>query len=395
MLCYRCGSVLGAGKYCLRCGADVSVYRRIVRASNGYYNVGLEKAKVRDLTGAVEALSRAVELHKGNTQARNLLGLVYYELGEVTETLICWRVSLELQPENNPAKELLEKLKADGNLFSSQAQGLEKYNQALTYARQGSEDLAVLQLQRVLKNHPKHVKSHALLALMEIWEQRYDRAEKELKWILKVDRGNTFAKSLGKELGDLKKAGRAGARSASLAKKEATLPDVPAAQEPAEEKRPKLPARAAFWLRLAAVIAAVLLCWILIINPTVRRRRNEAVNRLAGLYAAEVQELTQEIRDLKIELAELKAENASRSAVMEDQDARLTEMEAIRAEIAKYESVLTMFRFDPEKDREVLTAMFRNLTEDKLDSEGYRSVYRYWEVTLGFAQEEETGETAP
>ena len=41
MICYQCGSTLGSGKYCLRCGADVSVYRRIVRRSNGFYNVGL------------------------------------------------------------------------------------------------------------------------------------------------------------------------------------------------------------------------------------------------------------------------------------------------------------------------------------------------------------------
>ena len=391
MLCYRCGSALGAGKYCLRCGADVSVYRRIVKASNGYYNVGLEKAKVRDLTGAVEALSRALELYKGNIQARNLLGLVYYELGEAAETLIQWKLSLRLQPENNPASSLLGRLEDDATLLGAQAQGVEKYNQALDYARHGNEDLAVLQLQRVLKIHPGHLKSHALMALLEIWEQRYDKAEKELRYILKVDRGNTFAKSLSLELAEIRKAGRTGNRSAALAKKEATIaqPAVPEGAESPPKKR--LSARAAFWLRLLGGFAAILLCWILIINPTVRRRRSDAVNRLAGLYAAEVQELTQDMRELKKTLAELEAVNESQDVVLEEQEERLTEMQAIRDEIAKYESVLTMFRFDPEKDREVLMAIFRGLTDDKLDTEGYRSVYRYWQVTLGLA--EDTGET--
>ena len=51
MLCYQCGSQLGAGKFCLRCGADVQQYRKIVRLGGRYYNEGLSKAKVRDLSG--------------------------------------------------------------------------------------------------------------------------------------------------------------------------------------------------------------------------------------------------------------------------------------------------------------------------------------------------------
>ena len=38
MLCYQCGSQLGAGKFCLRCGADVQQYRKIVRLGGRYYN---------------------------------------------------------------------------------------------------------------------------------------------------------------------------------------------------------------------------------------------------------------------------------------------------------------------------------------------------------------------
>ena len=72
MLCYRCGNKLGSGRYCLHCGADVTQYRRIVRLSNRFYNHGLEKARVRNLSGAVEDLSRALEIDKRNTSARNL-----------------------------------------------------------------------------------------------------------------------------------------------------------------------------------------------------------------------------------------------------------------------------------------------------------------------------------
>ena len=105
MLCYRCGNKLGSGRYCLHCGADVTQYRRIVRLSNRFYNHGLEKAQVRNLSGAVEDLSRALEIDKRNITARNLLGLVYYEMGETVQALCEWVVSTHYQPENNPASE--------------------------------------------------------------------------------------------------------------------------------------------------------------------------------------------------------------------------------------------------------------------------------------------------
>ena len=85
MICYRCGSVLGSGRHCLHCGANITVYRKIVRISNAYYNAALEQARVRNLTAAVASLERALEYDKKNTKARNLLGLIFYELGEITE----------------------------------------------------------------------------------------------------------------------------------------------------------------------------------------------------------------------------------------------------------------------------------------------------------------------
>ena len=66
MNCYKCGSVLGSGRLCLRCGADVTIYKKIVRISNSCYNAGLEKAKVRDLTGAAEMLSKSLQFDKKN-----------------------------------------------------------------------------------------------------------------------------------------------------------------------------------------------------------------------------------------------------------------------------------------------------------------------------------------
>ena len=81
MICYRCGCTLSEHNFCTNCGADVTLYKRIIYISNRFYNDGLERASVRDLTGAIASLRQSLKFDKNNVEARNLLGLVYFETG--------------------------------------------------------------------------------------------------------------------------------------------------------------------------------------------------------------------------------------------------------------------------------------------------------------------------
>ena len=94
MRCYKCGSFLTDGDTCPQCGENVRIYKKTARVSDAYYNAGLYKARVRDLTGAVESLKISLMINKYNTNARNLLGLVYCEMGDVVEALSQWVVSI-------------------------------------------------------------------------------------------------------------------------------------------------------------------------------------------------------------------------------------------------------------------------------------------------------------
>ena len=82
MNCYNCGVELTEHDFCTNCGADVVHYKKVISVSNFYYNDGLEKANVRDLSGAIVSLTECLKLNKFNIDARNLLGLVYFEMGE-------------------------------------------------------------------------------------------------------------------------------------------------------------------------------------------------------------------------------------------------------------------------------------------------------------------------
>jgi len=156
-----------------------------------YYNDGLEKAGVRDLTGAVTSLRQSLKFNKVNIEARNLLGLVYFEMGEVVAALSEWVISKNLRPEKNIADDYIERVQSNSARLDSINQTIKKYNQALAYCSQDSKDLAVIQLKKVLSLNPRFIRAHQLLALLYMDGEEWDRAERELRKCIDIDRNNT------------------------------------------------------------------------------------------------------------------------------------------------------------------------------------------------------------
>ena len=95
--------------------------------ANAYYNIGLEKARSRDLSGAVTALKKSLRFDKYQTDARNLLGLIYNEIGEVGAALTQWVISLNLQEQDNLAEEYLRKVHAARGYLELADQAAKKY----------------------------------------------------------------------------------------------------------------------------------------------------------------------------------------------------------------------------------------------------------------------------
>ena len=93
---------------CPHCGHVDKVAKKIIYSSNWHYNQGLAKAKVRDLSGAVTSLSQSLKYNKRNTDARNLLGLIYYQMGEIVAALSEWVISVHFQERNNIAADYIQ-----------------------------------------------------------------------------------------------------------------------------------------------------------------------------------------------------------------------------------------------------------------------------------------------
>ena len=193
MICYRCGCNLTEHDFCTNCGVDVSSYKVVVSASNIYYNEGLEKAKVRDLSGAVFSLRQCLKLNKNHVDARNLLGLVYFEMGEAVQAMNEWVISKNLRSKKNLAGEYLKFIQNNPGKLDALNSTIKKYNQSLTYCYQGSLDMAIIQLKKVLSMNGKYVQAHLLLALLYIYYEDLAKAKKELEKVLKIDANNTKA----------------------------------------------------------------------------------------------------------------------------------------------------------------------------------------------------------
>ena len=203
MRCIYCNTPLAAIDYCPGCGADVTLQKRIVRISNLLYNEGLEKALVRDMEGAITCLKRSLKFNKENIDARNLLGLCYYETGEAVSALCEWVISKNLKGEDNIADSYINEMQSNKNRLDTINQTIRKYNQSVLYCREDNEDMAIIQLKKVISQNSKFVKAYQLLALLYMKRQEYERARKLLKKAANIDTTNTTTLRYLQEIEDV------------------------------------------------------------------------------------------------------------------------------------------------------------------------------------------------
>lgn len=174
--------------------------KKIIRQSNYWYNDGLKKAKIRDLSGAIASLRRSLQYNKGNIMARNLLGLVYYGRGEVVEALVEWIISKNFRSKGNPANAYLQNIQHSAKGLEVINQAVKRYNQCLIYCQQNGEDMAIIQLKKVTASHPTFLKAYQLLALLYLQTKQYAQAQQVLAKARKLDTTNELTLRYMQEL---------------------------------------------------------------------------------------------------------------------------------------------------------------------------------------------------
>lgn len=164
--------------------------KRFLYQSNQWYNDGLKKANIRDLSGAAASLKKSLQYNRDNIAARNLLGLVYYGRGEVVEALVEWIISKNIKSHGNIATYYIKKVQESPSELEVINQAAKKYNQCLVYCQQDGMDLAAIQLKKVIAAHPTFLKAYQLLTLIYMQSGEYAKARQYIRRAHKLDTTN-------------------------------------------------------------------------------------------------------------------------------------------------------------------------------------------------------------
>ena len=174
--------------------------RKLKQISNGYYNLGLSLANERNLSSALNALSIALGLNKNNIDARNLYGLIQFEMGEEAKALISWVISINIKPTGNQAQNYLQKLRSRSTYLEKSQDAVSKYNKAISQIRTMNYDMARITLKQAVDIRPHYVKAMLALALLDIREGKSSEAKSLLEAVLSIDRFNVKAITYRDEL---------------------------------------------------------------------------------------------------------------------------------------------------------------------------------------------------
>lgn len=308
MRCPRCDAkVNDTAALCSFCGQDLSIIHYVRRISNTYYNIGLEKASVRDLSGAIVVLKKSLQFYKKNTDARNLLGLIYYEMGEMVLALSEWVLSKYLQPEDNAADYYIDTIQKNQTELDAMNQTIKKYNSALSAAQARNEDLAVIQLKKVVSLNPHFVRAQQLLALLYIKEEDYQKASKCLNRARRIDFNNTTTLRYMQEVGD-KVANVAGREKEGAKKppKRDPLSNVTPVGTYKEEKKSLMPV---IYVIIGAIVG--LAVSFILLRPTLQKssgsdgRQISNTNDQLAVQASQISSLQKEKESLEADVKKL------------------------------------------------------------------------------------------
>ena len=365
MNCMNCGAFLVDKDldYCPKCGCNVLIQKKVDYLSRQYYNQGLEKASVRDLSGAINCLKQSLMYNKHNIQARNLLGLVYFETGEIVAALSEWVISKNLQSSRNLASEYINKLQANSNKLEAINETIRKYNDALNLCREGHEDMAAIRLKKILTQNSKLIKGYHLLALVQMKEGEYNKARRTLRRAAKIDKTNTttlrFLSEIDEQTGvstrlDRQKKSRFGNKNSEEKDIGSISKDMVIPTAPYKEK-----SRVSLFFTLVAGFAAGLLAFYLLAVPAIQQ----------GIYREANQQIVKYSDAVSSQGAELTKAQSQAQESGDTVEAASKQIEEEKKKSSSYEALLEAYAAFQQQNMDEAALKIQNVYADLLSAD--------------------------
>ena len=370
MNCMNCGAFLTDMDldYCPNCGYNVLIQKKVDYLSKIFYNQGLEKASIRDLSGAIACLKQSLMYDKRNIRARNLLGLVYFETGEVVSALSEWVISKNLQPTRNLASEYINKLQANPNKLAAINETIKKYNHALMLCREGHEDMAAIQLRKILTQNSKLIKGYHLLALIQMKNGEWNKARRILKKAAKIDKTNTttlrFLREVDEQTGvttRLEKKKKGLFRSGT---KENPDTDILGSERVAQPTVYREHSKVSvFFILMAGIAAGAVAFWLLAV-PAIRQ----------GIYQEANQQIVQYSESLASQGAELTKAQGEAKESGDTVESVTQELTTEQAKSESYQALLQAYTYYQQQNLDEAAVEIQKVHVDVL-TDSMKSVY--------------------
>ncbi|MBU3840117.1 MAG: tetratricopeptide repeat protein [Candidatus Ruminococcus intestinipullorum] len=308
--------------------------KKILRQSNYWYNDGLRKAQIRDMSGAILSLRKSLQYNRANIDARNLLGLVYYGRGEVAEGLVEWIISKNLKPKDNIANYFIDEVQKSANQLEVINQAVKKYNQCLNYCNQQGEDLAIIQLQKVISRHPTFLKAYQLLALLYLHTEQYAKARQVLRTAKKLDTTNEMTLRYIHEL--TKQQGKKSKPKSKGDSVEYSLGNETIIQ-PAHSRMREITSKIAVTNVLAGVLIGAAVVWFLII-PAVEESKSNTTNKQIVEYSTRIHALEAQVSAQTKTLDDYRAAELDKEAAQKNAASTADSYESLMTASEQYSS---------------------------------------------------------
>ena len=370
MNCMNCGAFLTDMDldYCPNCGYNVLIQKKVDYMSKIFYNQGLEKASIRDLSGAIACLKQSLMYDKRNIRARNLLGLVYFETGEVVSALSEWVISKNLQPTRNLASEYINKLQANPNKLAAINETIKKYNHALMLCREGHEDMAAIQLRKILTQNSKLIKGYHLLALIQMKNGEWNKARRILKKAARIDKTNTttlrFLREVDEQTGvttRLEKKKKGLFRSGT---KENPDTDILGSERVAQPTVYREHSKVSvFFILMAGIAAGAVAFWLLAV-PAIRQ----------GIYQEANQQIVQYSESLASQGAELTKAQGEAKESGDTVESVTQELTTEQAKSESYQALLQAYTYYQQQNLDEAAVEIQKVHVDVL-TDSMKSVY--------------------
>ena len=192
-LCPCCGKNKDKNKGCINCGNSIKNIQRVTDYSNAFYNIGLKKSIDNEISSAIIDLKKSLLWNKYNIQVYNLLGLLYYRVGNIGEALKQWIVASSLDKEDEMSKGYIEQIQRNPKSLERYKESIDLYNASLKYLENDNIDVAIIRLKKAVHINADLVDARILLGICYIKNNKYKKARSQLINAIKLDSSNERA----------------------------------------------------------------------------------------------------------------------------------------------------------------------------------------------------------